>query len=166
MKKRVLLSLVLLAIAGVSMVFAQAPTLDKLSFTENPARTEIQVKAANNSISGAVVIPNTYDAFKDKFVGQINMNAFRDITGITSVFIPNSVKVINQDAFKGCTGLSSVIFQSADVSINFPNDNFPGDLAAKYRAGGAGTYTRPRESNTWTKQGGAQYCLTCGQPLP
>ena len=59
MNKKVLMGLVLLVFIGV-MVFAQAPTLDKLTFTLNQARTEFFVKAANTSISGAVVIPDGY----------------------------------------------------------------------------------------------------------
>jgi len=52
-----------------------------------------------------------------------------------------------------CSGLTSVIFQGTINASDFSADEpFPGDLRAKYLAGGIGTYTRPSGSNTWTKK--------------
>jgi hypothetical protein len=154
------MSLVLFTMFGASLVFAQAPTLDKLSFS-NLMNNDCIVSAANKSISGTVIIPDVYGG---RTVGAIPIGGFRDCTDITSVILP-SLNNINLMAFDRCTSLISVTFLGP---VNFANANaFPGDLVAKYRAanGGAGTYTRPRGSNTWTKQGGA-VCPTCGQPLP
>ena len=55
--------------------------------------------------------------------------------------------------FYDCTGLISVTFQGTITSNNFSNSySFPGDLCAKYLAGGPGTYTRPNASSqAWTK---------------
>jgi hypothetical protein len=61
MKRKVVMSLVLLAVIGAGVVFAQQPTLDKLTFTLNNQGTAYSVGPANNSISGAVVIPSTYN---------------------------------------------------------------------------------------------------------
>ena len=156
--KKSFLLLVLTAIV-VSGIFAQAPTLDKLTFANditNSARAI--VSAANKQISGAVVIPDT--APNGKPVYQIYQGRFRDCPGITSVTIPASMNNIDAFAFYGCTSLTSVTFLSAGVVINTA---FEGDMATKYRAGGAGTYTRPAGSNTWTKQtGGTTVCPTCG----
>jgi len=55
MTKRELMGLVLPAIIGASVAFAQQPTLDKLKFVGTTAQ------AANKQISGAVVIPDTYN---------------------------------------------------------------------------------------------------------
>ena len=180
MKKKVLMSLVLFAMAG--LVFAQQATLDKLKFDNftNANRTKVRVRAANNSISGVVVIPDTYNGNP---VTQIAEIGFRDCTGITSVIIPNGVTTINQTAFQRCTGLTSVTIPASVTQIgirafdsctnltsvtflgantNITLDNiFPGDLRAKQRAGGAGTYTRQAGSNTWTKQAGQIPCPHC-----
>jgi hypothetical protein len=182
MKKKVLLSLVLLTMAGV-LVFAQAPTLDKLRFSSSGATTQA-VRAANDQISGAVVIPATNEG---RTVNAIYASGFRDNTNITSVIIPNSVIEIRTRAFSGCTGLTSITIPASNVNIlagafeNCTNltsvtfegttrlhlaNVFPGDLVAKYQAGGPGTYTRQRGSNTWTRQGGAAVCPTCGQNMP
>jgi hypothetical protein len=164
------MSLVLLAIIGTSAVFAQQPTLDKLSFTS--LTNGYCAGAANKSISGAVVIPDTCNG---RPVIGTSVSAFRDCTGITSVIIPNSVTGINSSSFAQCTGLISITIPASVTNIQngafagctnltsvtlqgstaIPyGSSIPGDFDAKYRAGGAGTYTRPAGSNTWTKQGG------------
>ena len=90
MKKKALMGLVLLAIIGTSAVFAQEPTLDKLSFQK------------------------------------------------TGSFFRNNPNII------------SITFQQSNTRID-GSTAFPGDLVAKYRAGGLGTYMREAGSNTWTK---------------
>jgi hypothetical protein len=80
--------------------------------------------------------------------------AFEDCTKLTSITIPNGVTSIGWDAFSSCTSLTSVTFQGTIDSSGLHNDAFRGlgDLRTKYLAGGPGTYTRARGSNTWTKQ--------------
>ena len=147
MNKKVLICFVLLAITGASFVFAQAPTLDKLSVVGNTGNAS--VNAANKQISGDVIIP---DAINGRTV--TNIQNFENCTGITSVTIPVSLISINSIGFKGCTNLTSVTFLGSTVNI-VSDTSFPGDLRAKYRAGGAGVYTRSSESNTWTRTGNA-----------
>jgi len=148
MKKKVLISFVLLAMVAASVIFAQQPTLDKLKFVGT--NSGYGAWAANNNISGVVVIPATNDG---KTVTEVDY--FRNITGITSVIIPNSVIRIFSSSFPGCTNLTSVTFQGANFE-RVDDGAFPGDLAAKYKAGGAGTYTRSAGGAVWTKQGGGQ----------
>jgi len=188
MKLKVLLSLVLLAIAGAGLVFAQVPTptLNKLRFTTLDAGDieRREVRAANNSISEKVVIPTHHN---NRPVTNIAGNAFQNITRITDVSIPQTVSLIGANAFRGCTGLESVhigigpgtwIEANAFAGctnltwvtiggwVDIENANaFPGDLRAKYQAGGAGTYTRLRGSNTWTKEYNAATCPHCGYPF-
>jgi hypothetical protein len=173
MKKKVLMSLVLLALIGTHAVFAQEPTLDKLE----PFNLNRYIRAANKSISGAVVIPATATVGGTTLpVREIVNNAFRDCTGMTSVIIPEGITVIGigafqntgltsvtipasvtrlgREAFKDCDKLTSVTILCVLPSNVLDASIFPGDLRAKYVAGGVGTYTRPAGSNTWTKVGG------------
>jgi hypothetical protein len=183
MKKKVLMSIVLLAFVTVCAVFAQSPTLDKLTFTSrgSGSKAYYEVKAANTSISGAVVIPGTYNnvpvtkipdnAFNNCSnitsvtilggVETIGMSAFRCVN-LASVIIPASVTSIGYRSFFYCTNITSVTFGGSGASVNNTSSNpsFPGDLGRAYQANGAGTYTRPANGNTWTKQ------ATASAPAP
>jgi len=169
----------LLAIIGTSAVFAQQPTLDKLTFFNNTAQV-CEARAANQQISGAVVIPATSPSGRSvtgvgrfqNCTGIISVvfpdsgttitifnSAFRNCTGLTSITIPASVRTIQNLAFADCTNLTSVTFKGEfqrQTDIQNSNDVFPGDLRAKYVAGGGpGTYTRSAGGTVWTKQGAA-----------
>jgi hypothetical protein len=165
MKKKTLMSIVLLAIIGTSAVFAQQPTLDKLSF-EPIGTTGYRVKAANDSISGAVVIPDTYNNIP---VIEVAAGGFAN-TSITSVVIPSSLINLQSRAFEKCSKLTSVTFQLDSIKYIYNNGGFApaeSNLLAVYKLGRAGTYTRPTGvDKTWTKVDGAALCPTCGQPLP
>jgi len=151
MNKRVLMSLVLLAIIGTSAVFAQQPTLDKLQFAIIGAsggtdQGKYEAQPLNNNISGSVVFPTTYNN-----IPVVRIQGFGNCGEITSVTIPAGV-VSNGNSFINCAKLTSVTFQGSDWKNLSGSPAFPGDLDAKYKAGGAGTYTR--SGNTWTKEGG------------
>jgi len=154
MKKKVLMSIVLLAFVTAGAVFAQAPTLDKLNLTLTDQNKTYVVYAANNNISGEVVIPDTYNNLP---VTTIANAAFSYCTKITSVTLGKNVNQINGWAFRPTSGdyaLTSVTFQSSGISFTGVN-HFPGDLVAKYKAGGPGTYTRQAGGTVWTKQAAA-----------
>jgi len=95
-----------------------------------------------------VVIPATYNNLP---VTIVPMLAFKNPM-IPSVTIPASVTDIGKSAFYNCTMLKSVTFGGANT--RFSDTEFPGggDLMAKYKAGGAGTYTRQGGGTTWTKK--------------
>jgi hypothetical protein len=84
----------------------------------------------------------------------ISQQAFTDCTSLTSVTIPSGVTRIMSNAFASCYNLTSVTFQGTIESSNFgtwSSPPFPGDLRDKYLDGGPGTYTRPNDNYTWTK---------------
>ena len=95
-------------------------------------------------ITGTVTIPDSVTGIGDQ--------AFYNRTGLTGVTIGNSVTNIGNSAFSGCTGLINVIFNGIITSSGFSsNSPFPGDLRAKYFAGGSGLYftTNPGSSAVW-----------------
>jgi hypothetical protein len=84
-------------------------------------------------------------------VTSIGGSAFSGCSSLSSVTIPASVTSIGGGAFSGCDSLNSVTFASGSA---ITEDNFRdwGGLRDAYLAGGAGTYTREPEGETWTKQ--------------
>jgi hypothetical protein len=142
MKKKVLVSIVLLAIIGTGLAFAQQATPGKLKF--EVSGSSLRVSAADYSITGEVVIPSTW---QNRPVTSIINNGFRNCTFITSIVIPPSVTSIGTYAVAGCQNLNTVTFQGSSATAY--TSSFDGDLYNKWRAGGAGTYTR--NGTTWTK---------------
>jgi len=168
--KKVLMSVVLLTAAVAGLVFAQPPTMEKLKFT--PVGAGFRAEAADQSINGAVVIPATFSGKSVTNIGKFNNcpgissvtiptsvttidgTAFENSTGITSIVIPMSVATINGNAFWNCNNLNSVTFQGITNIVGCCGREFPGDLAAKYKDGGPGTYTRQPGKTVWAKSDG------------
>jgi hypothetical protein len=149
----------------------QQPTLDKLSFSLIDRNTASSVKQVNKDVSGAVVIPDTYDGKPVTAIGDFNNNKItsvilgKNVTGIamfafglpsfSSITFPASVQKIGNGAFNtmSSNNLTSVTFEGN--SAEFSSAAFPGgaSLLEKYQAGGAGTYTR--NGNIWSAASGA-----------
>jgi len=107
----------------------------------------------------------------DKFVSltlsgtaltSIPEEAFYECETITDITIPKSVIEIGYYALADCTSLTSVTFEGKIPLNEMYNGNafgrsndyyYIGDLCDKYLKGGPGTYTRARDSKTWTKVG-------------
>jgi hypothetical protein len=97
-----------------------------------------------------LVIPDTYNNLP---VTQIGSMAFDGCVTIPSVTIPASVTSIDAAAFASCVSLKSITFGGANTSFDSSVfDKGGGDLFQKYKAGGAGTYTRASGGTTWTKK--------------
>jgi hypothetical protein len=72
----------------------------------------------NNDLSGEVVIPETvtYDGVTYTVTG-IETRAFLDITSITSIVLPSTVRTFGKSAFNRCTNLESINIPSGMTSI-------------------------------------------------
>jgi len=133
---------------------AAAPAYDGtkgLAFTLTSDGKGYNVKVGANfpTSEANLVIPATYNNLPVTIIASMG---FSEAVNLSSVTIPASVTLINSSAFMQCTRLKSVTFGGANTS--FSSSAFPdGDLFTKYKAGGAGTYTRPdANSKTWTKK--------------
>jgi hypothetical protein len=134
-----------------------------------PVRLDSDAFAGNKNITSVIL---------SEGVEVIGRSAFADCTSLTSITIPNSVEIIDtgafsncsrltsitipagnlrqlsSNAFQGCTGLTSVTFQKPIPASGINANAFRGlgDLVDKWKAGGAGTYTRQANGTTWTKK--------------
>ena len=93
---------------------ALTPTLDKLKFIANSDGNSYSVAAKSSSITGEVIIPETYEG---KPVTSIANSGFADNSNLTSVIIPNSVTSIGDYAFNKCIGLTSIMIPNSVTSI-------------------------------------------------
>ncbi|MBD5584504.1 MAG: leucine-rich repeat domain-containing protein [Clostridia bacterium] len=116
---------------------ASAASTSDLIFLEQSDGT-YEVKAANHSISGDLVIPSTYNGkpvtalAKDAFWGcndltninipssitTINSQAVMFCRGLTNIDIPNSVITIGSSAFDSCTGLKNITIPDSVTEIH------------------------------------------------
>jgi hypothetical protein len=92
-------------------------------------------------------------------VASIGDIAFSFCSSLASVTIPDSVTSIGDSVFWDCSSLTSVTFLGTITSSNFctDKDTFPGDLRDMFYAtnktnGTPGTYTRAKDSETWTRK--------------
>ena len=132
MKKNsgVLAALALLVIAACIFVLsstAQAASTSDLTFTLNATGDGYIVFECDESVTGGLVIPDTYNG---KPVTRIETYAFRDCTGLTGVIIPDSVTSIGNGAFYNCSSLTSITIPDSVTSIVFNTFRFCSGLTS------------------------------------
>ena len=71
-------------------------------------------KADNSQVSGDLVIPSVLHGYP---VGQMLPEAFKGLSKLTSIAIPDCMKNISTHAFDGCTSLTNVVFGNGVTSI-------------------------------------------------
>lgn len=72
------------------------------------------VSCGNAKYLSKIVIPATY---KSSAVVGICPSAFRDLTSLIFITIPDSVTSIDHSTFYGCTSLASVVIENSVISI-------------------------------------------------
>ena len=91
-----------------------AVDINPMVFALNDTGTEYSVSECDQSASGAIEIPSTYNSLP---VTSIDHYAFSSCTQIESVTIPSSVTEIPWVAFYNCISLNSVNIPDSIVSI-------------------------------------------------
>ncbi|MGN0813706.1 MAG: transglutaminase domain-containing protein [Candidatus Coproplasma sp.] len=93
-----------------SLEYGEQFTLSGLTY-EVCGYNEVSV-VGSSSVSGAVVLAESVTYGERTYtLTEIGTEAFRNSRWITSITIPQSVKVIYNLAFSGCSGLNSVTFE-------------------------------------------------------
>ena len=120
--KRLLASLLLLAVVAPIRLFALTETIDGVEWTYTVSNGEVSLglrrfssgQAVPTSTTGPISIPSSLGGFP---VTRIGFFAFRECRGLTSVTIPNSVTEIESMAFDSCTGLTSITIPDSVTNI-------------------------------------------------
>ncbi len=81
---------------------------------------------------GAVAVPSAID---DLPVTGIGLNAFANVSSITSVTIPDSVTSVGDYAFQACSSLTNVTIQGSSVSLSEEAFSYCASLTEVFFAG-------------------------------
>mgnify|MGYP002543931583 CR=1 FL=1 len=117
MKKKIILSLILMCVGIISLGVPNAAADTYGDLTYKQSGYTITITGCNKSAAD-VVIPSEIDG---KAVTSIGGYAFSDCKSLTSITIPDSVTSIGYYAFRGCTNLARVDITdiAAWCKINF-----------------------------------------------
>ena len=123
MKKSIFTLLLALASALTFTVHAEFATIDGIEYEYNPSELVAEVYACHTT--GDIEIPETITVDGITYtVYRIGTNAFQNITGVTSVVIPNTVEFIWSNAFENCTDLASVTLSENPALTNIYGSTF------------------------------------------
>ena len=131
------LALVLLCACALPQT-AHAASADDLTFTLNENGESYTLSSCNQSATGELVIPATYNGLPVTHIGyeafyyctkltnitipdsvtNIFVSAFMGCRGLTDITIPDSVTSVGWDAFSGCTGLTSAVIGNGATYIS------------------------------------------------
>jgi hypothetical protein len=92
----------------------QAASVADLTFTLNSDSTEYSVSDCDESASGSLDIPSTYNGLHVTLIGS---SALYYCTSLTSITIPDGVISIGDNAFDACTSLNSITISDSVSSI-------------------------------------------------
>ena len=123
MKKVFTTLLLALASAFIFTAHAEFATIDGIEYEYNPSELVAEVRICRTT--GDIEIPETItvDGITCT-VYRIGPNAFQNITGVTSVVIPNTVTFIWSNAFENCTDLTSVTLSENPALTNIYGATF------------------------------------------
>ena len=111
-----LLTLLLMLLPMIS--FAEAVEIDGIYYNLTSKLKTAEVTFSPDKYRGDIVIPESILFDGETYsVTTIGTNAFYQCYSVTSVTIPNSIKVIDAQAFYCCRGLSSVIIPEGVTTI-------------------------------------------------
>lgn len=115
--KKILLFVV--TIFSSLIIFAQTTKIDGIYYTVLSTSDKTLAVTQNQAdlYSGDIVVPAVVDYDGDYDVVELAEQAFSYCKSLTSVILPNSIKIIGTSAFENATGLTSVTLGNSVTTI-------------------------------------------------
>ena len=101
---------------ATTTIMAEKFRIGQLTF-ETTSDNMVKVVKADKKITNIHLNPTITYQGATYSVTSIGYGAFNDCTSLTSVTIPNSMKVIGDYAFAGCSSLTSVTIPNSETII-------------------------------------------------
>ncbi len=119
MKKTVLRILVLVMAAAVALTVVHFAAMGNNTPTDTAFTFAVEdggaiLTGSNDTLSGAVMLPDTLGGYPVVGIGE---NAFKDCTDVTAFFLPDTVTSIGAYAFENCTSLAQAVLPAGLDSI-------------------------------------------------
>ena len=109
------LAVIFMMVIVFCFVAVQASAADASALSFTACDGGVMVSSCNKTASGKLEIPSEYNGSK---VVKIGDNAFNNCTSLTSVVIPEGVKVIGNSAFEGCSKLADIKLPESLTTIS------------------------------------------------
>ena len=116
-KKLTVIVLTVIALLMTSCIYVIATSGDGTEgyYTYSKFNSKVTITDVDESISGAVEVPETIDDCEVIAIGEF---AFENCSRVTSVSVPDCIKTIGRGAFKGMTSLEKVSVPYTGKSLN------------------------------------------------
>ena len=116
-KKLTVIVLTVIALLMTSCIYVIATSGDGTDgyYTYSKFNSKVTITDVDESISGAVEVPETIDGCEVIAIGEF---AFENCSRVTSVSVPDCIKTIGRGAFKGMTSLEKVSVPYTGKSLN------------------------------------------------
>ena len=116
-KKLTVIVLTVIALLMTSCIYVIATSGDGTEgyYTYSKFNSKVTITDVDESISGAVEVPETIDGCEVIAIGEF---AFENCSRVTSVSVPDCIKTIGRGAFKGMTSLEKVSVPYTGKSLN------------------------------------------------
>ena len=116
-KKLTVIVLTVIALLMTSCIYVIATSGDGTEgyYTYSKFNSKVTITDVDESISGAVEVPETIDGCDVIAIGEF---AFENCSRVTSVSVPDCIKTIGRGAFKGMTSLEKVSVPYTGKSLN------------------------------------------------
>ena len=106
-----------------SSVFAESFSIDGITY-EVISNSEVAITSASKNVINVVIPSQVTNGSKTYDVVSIGEKAFYECRDMTSITLPNSIRIIGKEGFRRCSSLTSITIPEGITEIR--DDTFRG----------------------------------------